>query len=116
MGAGSVAAIGRTPVDAAVSVVTGNDCAPLHWDQGKSDCKPEEPKPDAPPYCACRLGVADCGADPASMPNRSPAVADEPRADAGAAEGPHERLARLVIRPGSEPACPVARQSLRRRA
>ncbi len=80
VGADSVAAIGRTPVDAAVSVVTGNDCAVVHWAQGKSDCKPEEPKLDAPPYCARRLGVADCWADPASMPSRSAEVADEPRA------------------------------------
>lgn len=80
VGAGSIAAIGRTPVDAAVSVVSGRDCSIVHWDQGKSYCKPDEPKPDVPPYCTRSLGVVDCWADPASVPNRAPEVADGPRA------------------------------------
>lgn len=80
VGVGSVAAIGRTPVDAVVSVVSGKDCSVVHWDQGKSYCKPEEAKPDAPPYCTRSLGVVDCWADPASVPDRGPEVADGPRA------------------------------------
>lgn len=79
VGAGSIAAIGRTPIDAAVSVVTGKDCSVVHWDQGKPYCKPQEPKPDEPPYCTRSLGVVDCWQDPATLPDHPPEVADGPR-------------------------------------
>ena len=76
---GSVAAIGRTPVDAAVSLVTGKDCSVVRLDQGKTYCRPTEPPPDAPPYCTRSLGVVDCWKDPAAVPNLGPDVADGPR-------------------------------------
>jgi len=76
---GSVAAVGRTPVDAAYSLVTGKDCSLVHLDQGKSYCRRTEPKPDAPPYCTRSLGVVDCWLDPAAVPNLGPSVADGPR-------------------------------------
>ncbi len=75
---GSVAAIGRTPVDAAYSLVTGKDCSLVRLDQGKTYCRPTEPKPEAPPYCTRSLGVVDCWKDPAAMPNLGPNVADGP--------------------------------------
>jgi hypothetical protein len=77
---GSVAAIGRTPVDAVYSLVTGKDCSAVRLDQGKTYCRPTEPQPDAPPYCTRSLGVVDCWKDPASMPDLPPEMADGPRA------------------------------------
>jgi hypothetical protein len=76
---GSVAAIGRTPVDAAVSLVTGKDCSVVRLDQHKTYCRPTEPPPDAPPYCTRSLGVVDCWKDPAAMSDLPPEVADGPR-------------------------------------
>ena len=76
---GSIPAIGRTPVDAVVSVVKGQNCSIVHWDQGKPYCTPTQPQPDPPPYCTRSLGVVDCWADPAALPNRPPEVADGPR-------------------------------------
>jgi hypothetical protein len=67
-------------VDAVVSVVGGKDCSVVRWDQGKSYCKPEEPKPDAPPYCTRSLGVVDCWKDPAALLDPPPEVADGARA------------------------------------
>jgi hypothetical protein len=77
---GSVAAIGRTPVDAAYSLITGKDCSLVRLDEGKTYCRPIEPLPDAPPYCTRSLGVVDCWQDPAAVPNLGPDVADGPRA------------------------------------
>ena len=75
---GSVAAIGRTPVDAVYSLVTGKDCSAVRLDQGKTYCRPIEPPPEAPPYCTRSLGVVDCWKDPAAVPNLGPDVADGP--------------------------------------
>ena len=76
---GSVAAIGRTPVDAAYSLVTGKDCSLVHLDQGKTYCRRPEPKPDVPPYCTRSLGVVDCWQNPAAVQNLGPSVADGPK-------------------------------------
>jgi hypothetical protein len=77
---GSVAAFGRTPVDAAYSLLTGKDCSVVHWDQGKGYCRASEPLPDALPYCTRSLGVVDCWRDPAAEPNLGPDVAEGARA------------------------------------
>ena len=45
--AGSVAVLHRTPFDALWSLVTGRDCSMVRLDQGKSWCRPQEPKPSA---------------------------------------------------------------------
>lgn len=34
--------------------------------------------PEPPPYCTRSLGVVDCWADPDTLPNRPPQVADGP--------------------------------------
>jgi hypothetical protein len=77
---GSVAVIGRTPIDAAVSLVTGKDCSAVRLEQGKTYCRPMEPKPETPPYCTRSLGVVDCWTDPAAMVDLPPQVADGPSA------------------------------------
>jgi hypothetical protein len=76
---GSVTTIQRTPLDAVYSAATGKDCSVVRLDQGKSYCRPTEPPPDSPPYCTRSLGVVDCWADPAALPDRPPEVADGPR-------------------------------------
>lgn len=83
---GSVAAIGRTPVDAAVSLVSGRDCSVVRLDRGESYCRPQEAPPPAQPYCTRSLGSVDCW--------RSPPLAQPlPR---GVADGP------TVLTPGQE--------------
>ena len=72
---GSVAVIGRTPVDALVSVVAGQDCSVVRLDRGQSYCKPEEAPPAPPPFCTRSLGRIDCWAEP--IPGRR-GVADGP--------------------------------------
>ncbi len=88
---GSVATIGRTPVDAVVSLVTGKDCSLVRLDQGKTYCRPTEPQPDAPPYCTRSLGVVECWKDPAAVPGLPPEVADGPRALTPAQEADRTR-------------------------
>jgi hypothetical protein len=61
---GSVAAIGRTPPDALVSLVSGRDCSVVRLDRGQSYCQPQEAPPPAPPFCTRSLGRIDCWAEP----------------------------------------------------
>ena len=77
---GSIATIHRTPIDAVVSLVTGKDCSAVRLEQGKTYCRPMEPKPETPPYCTRSLGVVDCWTDPATMVDLPPQVADGPSA------------------------------------
>ena len=76
--AGSVAAIGRTPVDAVISLVTGKDCSVVRLDQGKTYCRPVEPKPEPPAFCTRSLGVVNCWQDPENLADRPAGVADGP--------------------------------------
>lgn len=77
--AGSVAAIGRTPPDAVYSLITGKDCSMVRLDQGKTYCRPVEPKPAAQPVCTRSLARVDCWQDPDSLPGGRPqGVADGP--------------------------------------
>ena len=76
--AGSVAAIQRTPADAVYSLVTGKDCSVVRLDQGKSYCRPVEPKPEPPEFCTRTLGSVTCWEDQAALPGRPAPVADGP--------------------------------------
>ena len=78
LGIGSIAVLGRSPVDAAVSLVSGRDCSVVRLDRGKSYCRPEEPPPEEPPFCTRSLGHVDCWDDPASVPGHPKGVADGP--------------------------------------
>jgi hypothetical protein len=75
---GSVALIGRTPVDVVASLVTGRDCSVVRLDRRESYCAPTEEPPAAQPYCTRSLGSVDCWTVPpyARPPLRS--VADGP--------------------------------------
>jgi len=79
VGVGSIAVIGRSPVDAVISAVSGKDCSVVRLDQGKSYCRPTEPPPEPPPYCSRSLGVVDCWSEPDKLPDHPPEVADGPR-------------------------------------
>ena len=80
VGVGSVAVIGRTPVDAAVSLASGRDCSVVRLDRGQSYCRPEEPPPAPPPYCTPSLGRVDCWREPPLAIPLQRGVADGPTA------------------------------------
>ncbi|HEY4249955.1 MAG TPA: hypothetical protein VGM87_02075 [Roseomonas sp.] len=75
---GSVAVMGRTPVDVVASLVTGRDCSVVRLDRRQSYCAPTEQPPAAQPYCTRSLGSVDCWTVPphAIPPYRG--VADGP--------------------------------------
>lgn len=75
---GSVAVLGRTPADAAISLLSGKDCSAVRLDQGKSYCRTPVPPPDDPPFCTRSLGVVDCWLDPSAVPGSPRGVADGP--------------------------------------
>ena len=78
LGIGSIAVIGRTPIDAAVSLVTGRDCSVVRLEKHLSYCLAEELPPEEPPFCTRSLGRVDCWKDPAALPGTPVGVADGP--------------------------------------
>lgn len=74
----SVAVIGRTPVDAVVSVATGRDCSAVRLDRGESYCRGQEAPPVPSAYCTRSIGAVDCWTSP-------PLALPYPR---GVADGP----------------------------
>ncbi len=80
LGIGSIAVIGRTPMDAAVSLVTGRDCSIVRLEKRQAYCRPEEPPPEEPVFCTRSLGRVDCWKDPAALPGKPVGVADGPTA------------------------------------
>jgi len=76
--AGSVAVFGRGTVDLAYSAVSGRDCSIVRLDQGKSWCKPKEAPPPARRFCTRTLGLAECFADPQSLPDHPAELGDGP--------------------------------------
>lgn len=77
---GSVAVIGRTPIDAVVSVVKGQDCSVVRLDRGLGYCRPPEPPPSAEPFCTRSLGRVDCWRQPPLAIPAQLGVADGPLA------------------------------------
>lgn len=77
---GSVAVIGRTPVDAVVSVVSGQDCSVVRLDRGLGYCRPPEAPPAAEPFCTRSLGRVDCWRQPPLAIPAQRGVADGPQA------------------------------------
>jgi hypothetical protein len=77
-GVGSVVVIGRTPVDAVVSLASGRDCSVVRLDRGQSYCRPVEPPPAPPPYCTRSLGRVDCWREPPLAIPLQRGVADGP--------------------------------------
>jgi hypothetical protein len=78
VGVGSVAVIGRTPVDAVVSLASGRDCSVVRLDRGQSYCRPVEAPPGPPPYCTRSLGGVDCWREPPLALPLQRGVADGP--------------------------------------
>ena len=77
---GSIAIFHRSPLDMAVSAATGRDCSVVYLDKGERYCRPKDLPPEPPLFCSRSLGVPDCWADPAKLPNTPKEIADGPRA------------------------------------
>ena len=69
----------RTPFDMAVSAVSGRDCSVVYLDRLEAYCRPRELAPERPVFCTRSLGVPDCWADPAKLPDHPREIADGPR-------------------------------------
>lgn len=78
VGVGSIAVLGRSPFDAAYSLATNRDCSIVRLDEGKTYCRRIKPPPPPPEFCSRSLGVVDCWADPAALPDRPHGVAQGP--------------------------------------
>ena len=76
--AASVAVFGRGSFDLAYSLTSGRDCSIVRLDRGESYCKPKEPPPPPPRFCTRTLGMAECFADPAFLPDHPAPLADGP--------------------------------------
>jgi hypothetical protein len=74
----SVTTIQRSPLDAVYSWWTGRDCSVVRLDEGKTYCRPVEPKPEPPVFCTRGLGGVNCWADPDTVPGHPRGVADGP--------------------------------------
>jgi len=75
---GTVPVIQRSPWDATYSLSTGRDCSVVRLDEGKTYCRPVEPKPVPPPFCTHTLGAVNCWQDPGTMPGHPHGLADGP--------------------------------------
>lgn len=78
VGIGSIAVMGRTPLDAVVSLVTGSDCSVVRLEKRQTYCRAEEPPPEEQPFCTRSLGRVDCWKDPSTLPGTLVGVADGP--------------------------------------
>ncbi|MGE0224990.1 MAG: hypothetical protein AB7F35_18020 [Acetobacteraceae bacterium] len=78
VGIGSIAVIGRSPLDAVYSTLSGRDCSIVRMEQGKSYCRWEDPEPKPPVFCTRSLGVVDCWKDPEKLPGQPTPVAAGP--------------------------------------
>ncbi len=78
--AASVTVFGRGSVDMAYSAISGRDCSIVRLDRGESYCKPKKTAAPAEPFCTRTLGVAECFAAPAELPDHPPPLADGPGA------------------------------------
>ena len=68
IGAGTVAATDKTPVDHLVSLVIGKDCSVVRRHRGSTYCVEDEITPPVRVYCYPTLGEATCYAEPDPYP------------------------------------------------
>lgn len=68
IGAGTVAATDKTPVDHLVSLVTGKDCSVIRQNRGLTYCVEDEVTPLVGVHCYPTLGEVSCYAEPDPFP------------------------------------------------
>lgn len=68
IGAGTVAATDKTPVDHLVSLVTGKDCSVIRQNRGLTYCVEDEVTPPVRVHCYPTLGEVSCYAKPDPFP------------------------------------------------
>lgn len=75
----TVPAMGRTPLDAAYSVLAGKDCSMVRLSGGQSYCRQTDPPWEDEPFCTRSLGTVDCWSNPEAFGAQLTPVADGPR-------------------------------------
>jgi hypothetical protein len=76
--ASSVAVFGRGSVDLVYSTISGRDCSIVRLERGDSYCKPPERRPPPEPFCTRTLGMPECFATPADLPDHPAELGDAP--------------------------------------
>ena len=87
----TIPAIGRTPLDAAYSVLAGKDCSIVRLSNGQSYCRRPDPPWDAEPFCTRSLGTVDCWSNPEAFGGPLTKVADGPKQPAAEQEAYRKR-------------------------
>lgn len=77
IGAGSVAATNKTPIDHVVSLLSGKDCSIVRQHQGLTYCVEDEVTPDVRVHCYPTLGEVTCYDRPHPFPGRQREMGDE---------------------------------------
>src|SRR5512132_2633215 len=68
VGAGTVAATGKTPVDHIVSLATGKDCSIVRQHRGLTYCVEDEVTPAVRVHCYPTIGAVGCYGEPDPFP------------------------------------------------
>src|SRR5512147_2007345 len=85
LGAGSVVATDKTPIDHVVSLVTGKDCSIVRQHRGLTYCVEDEITPPVRVHCYPTIGEVSCYGEPDPFPGHQrelgsgPAVATAAR-------------------------------------
>jgi hypothetical protein len=75
----AIPAMGRTPLDAAYSVLAGKDCSIVRLSAGQGYCRQPDPDWEIEPFCTRSLGRVDCWSNPDAFGMPLAPVADGPR-------------------------------------
>jgi hypothetical protein len=84
VGAGTVAATGKTPVDHVVSLATGKDCSIVRQHRGLTYCVEDEVTPPVRVHCYPTIGEVVCYGAPDPFPGHQREIGSGPAIAAAA--------------------------------